>query len=102
MDTLIETIRTATANEATDEQRAAGAHACRTLLTALEAKAGQPMAAAAPTPTSQIETIAAVVRGMPVDQLLDVAITRLRAALPAGTEPSTVKPIAFHIVPIPR
>jgi hypothetical protein len=38
---------------------------------------------------------------MPQDQLLDLAIARLRAALPAGVEVAPVKPLKFHLIPVP-
>ena len=70
---------------------------------ALDAKAGEPMVApSVPAPLAPIEAIAAAVRGMPVEQLLDVAIARLRAALPADAVAPQVKPLAFPLVPIPR
>ena len=99
MDQLLETIRTATATEATDEARAAGAHACRTILTALEAKPGQPLTTH-PQDASPMQTIVATLRGVPPEQLLDLAIARLRAALPAGTEVTPVAPVTFHILPL--
>src|SRR5687768_1819955 len=116
MDTLLESIRAAIAATANDEARAAGAHACRTILTVLEAKPGEPLASSASsvaTPASsiidvvaadaasttdvppsaaptadtdpaQIASIISALRGIPVDQLLDLAIARMRAALPQG------------------
>ena len=101
MDNLIDAIRLATATDATDEARAIGAHACRTLLLALDAKAGEPLAAPAPAgETAAMPQFAAVVgalRGMPPEQLLDLAIARLRAALPADAAPPTVSPLKFQL-----
>ncbi len=51
MENLIEALRLATLTEATDEARATGAQACRTLLLALDAKPGEPLAA----PASAVE-----------------------------------------------
>lgn len=99
MDALIEAIRAATALGATDEARAAGAHACRTILTALEAKAGEPLAAPVATPT---QALASVIRGMSPDQLLDLAIARLKAALPPGSEAAPVQSVKFNLVPVGR
>lgn len=47
METLIDAIRLSIASDASVEARTAGARACRTILAALEAKAGEPLA---PTP----------------------------------------------------
>jgi hypothetical protein len=73
MNELLETIRVAIADGATDEQRTRAAGACRTLLTALEAEVGKAIpVAGAPT----------VVKIDPT-QALDLLIAKLRAALPA-------------------
>jgi hypothetical protein len=71
MDTLIETIRFAVTDSATAQQKQAGAAACRTILTALEGQVGQPLAA--PPSAPQVG----------VDQMLDLAIAKLRSMLPA-------------------
>jgi hypothetical protein len=99
MEALIESIRAALAPEASPEARTSGAEACHRILTALE-PAGGAVAGTAATP-DLIATIAAAVRGMSADQLLDVAIAKLRAVVPAGTEPLAVAPLKFHLVPIP-
>jgi len=103
MDNLIEAIRLATITDATEEARATGAHACRTLLLALEAKTGDPLAApTSPTDGTAMPQFAAVVgalRGMQPEQLLDLAIARLRAALPADAAPA-VLPLKFQLVPV--
>jgi len=99
---LIEAIRAAVATEASPEARAAGAAACRAILGALEASPGQPMATAAPIDTSQIATVVGALRGIPADQLLDLAIAKLRSALPAGTDVPRVEPLKFHIIPLPQ
>jgi hypothetical protein len=100
MEALIESIRAALAPEATTEARASGAEACRRILTALE-PAGEAVAATAAAP-DLIATIAAAVRGMPADQLLDVAIAKLRSAVPAGAEVTPAKPLNFQFVPVRR
>lgn len=104
MDQLLEAIRAAIAADSTDEVKAAGASACRTILTALEAKAGEPMVHPAMLASSSnpIEAIASAVRGMPVEQLLDVAIARLRAALPQDANTPALRPLAIPLVPVPR
>jgi hypothetical protein len=102
MESLIESIRLATTNDATDDVRAAGANACRTILIALEAKAGEPLAPpiAPVVNASPIATIAAGLRGMPVDQLLDLAIARLRAALPPDAQAVNISPVRFQLLPV--
>ena len=55
---------------------------------------------APPVPVSPIAVAAQTLRGMSADQLLDLALQRLRAALPAGAAPSTPKGIQFQLVPI--
>lgn len=105
MEELIEAIRASVLADATPEARARGVAACRMILTALEAQPGQPMPATAalrPPDPAQIAGLVGALRGMPSDQLLDVAITRLRSALPAGAEVVPVKPLTFHLVPLPK
>jgi len=43
---------------------------------------------------------ARMLRQLPPDQLLDLALQRLRAALPAGATVPTPKAIQFQLVPI--
>ena len=114
MDELIETIRVACASDASDETKQCGAVACRTILTALEAKAGETLAAeAAPTsappptqsataipPGAQIAALVGALKGMPPEQLLDMAIARLRAALPKGTPAPVIVPLKVPLIPI--
>jgi hypothetical protein len=100
MKELLESIAAALAFDASTEARVAGAYACRTILTALEASPGMPIAEATTTPSSPVATVVAALRGVPPDQLLDLAIAKLRAALPAGTDVPQVKPLKFNIVPV--
>lgn len=105
MENLIEAIRNAVAQDASDEARATGALACRTILAALEAKPGdelvieKPPAPGASQPA--IGEMVSALRGLPVDQLLDLAIARMRAALPSGTQAPRVEPVKFRIVQLP-
>ena len=110
MENLIEAIRNAVVETASDETRATGAQACRTILTALETKLGDPLAmpasqpppnAGAGEPAAQIAQALGALRGIPAEQLLDLAIARLRAALPTGTEVPHAEPLKFHIVQLP-
>ena len=100
MNELIETIRAAVADGATDDARLAGAAACRTILTALEANAGEPMS------LPQLGPALAALRNVPPDQILDLAIERLRAAV-ATRKPAELAstsaashPLRFQIVPL--
>ena len=102
MEELLDIIRNAIAPEASPEARAAGAQACRTLLAALEP---QPAPAATPPPAGTqlpIAELASAIRTVPLDQLLDLAIAKLRSALPADTEAPTVAPLNFRLVPVQR
>nr|HEX4316254.1 hypothetical protein [Kofleriaceae bacterium] len=100
MENLLEAIRAAVVTDASPEARAAGAQACRTILAALEATAAEPIQAAAAQPTTPpIADLVATLRGVPMDQLLDLAIARLRAALPVGTAVPTVQPVKFQFIP---
>ena len=81
MQELLEAIQRAVAEDASAEQKAAGAQACRTILTALEAEPGRPLAlpsGPAPQPLAGIDP----------DQALDLLIARLRASLPAEDAPA--------------
>ncbi len=101
METLIESIRIAVATDATDEQRAAGAQACRTIATALESKPGEAIVAPAlPTTAPQLAQMISALRGVPPEQLLDLAIARLRAALPPDATTPAVVPLRFNLVPL--
>ena len=110
METLIEAIHVALQPDATDEAKHQGALACRTILTALETREGEPRAAPKEGPTApeppigrpaiepqQVAAFVAGLRGLPPEQLLERAIMALRAAMPAAAVP-TVAPLKFHIV----
>jgi hypothetical protein len=103
-DTLIESIRVAAAEGATAEARIAGADACRTLLAALDVSPGQSLAPAAPSAppvSTQVAMIATELRGMPVDQLADVLIAKLRTLVPVDQQP-TARSIHIPLVGMPR
>lgn len=107
MESLIEPIRVAVLPDATDEQKHEGALACRAILAALEAKQGEPMQAPAAPTTSppialpDIGPLVQAIRAMGPDQLLDIAIKKLRESLPAGTTVRSLEPVRFAIVPVP-
>jgi hypothetical protein len=78
MNDLLEAIRTAVAESATADQKAAGARACRTIGAALEAEAGKPLPAPGGLPATS------PLAGIDPGQALDLLIARLRAALPSN------------------
>lgn len=101
-DALVDAIRAAMATDASAEVRQAGVMACRALLAVLEARPGEPIVAA--NPTTALPPIAQVVgalRDVPADQLLDMVIGRLRAALPTESASPTVQPVTFQLVRLP-
>ena len=104
MQEMIETIRAALASDASKEQKAAGATACRMILTALDTEPGTPLTVpgVAPTPvTSRVS----------IDQVLDLMIARLgmiaqereqaeTKALPSPT-PTPIAPVAPRGLRVP-
>ena len=102
MENLIESIRIAVAADASDEHRAAGLHACRTIAAALEPTPSQALTASAQVTTPPLAQMLAVLQGVPPEQLLDLAIARLRAALPTESPALAVTPLRFHLVPVSR
>src|ERR1043165_8924362 len=58
--TMIASIRSAVAPNASLQARAAGTSACRSILPVLEAKPGQPLAAAPPAPTQPQSPLASL------------------------------------------
>lgn len=123
MENLIEAIRIALRDDAEPNARRAGLVACRELLTVLEtATADEPAASTAPLPSAPpldlpaapvsnappappfdpaaIATVVASLGKLPPEQLLDLAIARLRAALPPNASIPAPQPLRFHIVPL--
>jgi hypothetical protein len=98
MDTFIEHIRAAIADDSTSEARAAGATACRAILGALEAKPGEPLAKA--PPSTPMQDVVAALSNTPPEQLLDLAIAKLKAALPAGAELQPVRSLNLPLLPV--
>lgn len=100
MDNVIDAIRAAVAADASAESKAAGVTACRAILAALETTPGQTFAST--VPASPVAAMVGALRGVPPDQLLDLAIAKLRSALPAGTVVPAVQPLKLQIVPITK
>jgi hypothetical protein len=107
---LIAAIRSAAVRGASPEARAAGATACRSILTVLEAKPGQPLGApplAATPPTSPIASLLSQpglltkLAGMSREQLLDL-LKQVTGAMPTRPHtPATIAP-RFHLIQIPQ
>lgn len=107
---LITSIRAAVTRGASPEARAAGATACRSILTVLEAKLGQPLTATPPLAASPTSPIAALLSqpgflqqlaAMSREQLLDL-LKQITGAMPARTQiPASAGP-RFHLIQIPR
>jgi hypothetical protein len=102
MDALVETIRAVIAPNAAPEVRAAGAESCRTILAALGATQGQPLGAVPRAEPGPIATaVATLIRSTPPDQLLDLAIAKLRLMVPDSSMPS-VSAFKLQCVPVPQ
>lgn len=118
IDTIIQIVRDALAENATSEARDAGAAACRAILHHLEPHNGAPteptvdreherrdVAHATDTtrPTMpEVAALAAAIRTVPVDQLLDLAIAKLRALVPDEAAKPASRGLAIPLVPVPR
>lgn len=100
MDNVIEAIRAAIMPDASSEEKATGVAACRAIIAALDATAGQTLAP--PTPQNPIAAMVGALRGVPPDQLLDLAIAKLRSALPPDVTPTPATPFKLQMVPVPR
>ncbi len=87
MNRHIDDIRTALADGATPDQKAHGAAACRAILAALEAEAGNPIAMPGAPPPHPLA-------GIDPGQALDLLIARLTAALPKEDAKTTAAPAA--------
>jgi hypothetical protein len=96
-ENLIESIRAAVADGASPDARAAGANACRTLLTALEAPPALPPG----PPSLPIAAIASALRTIPPDQLADLLIAKLRTLVPADAQQPPVCALNIQRVTVP-
>ena len=109
LTTLIAAVRAAVTRSATVEARAAGATACRSILTVLDAKPGQPLGAAPQPVASAASPIAGLfsqpgflskLAAMSRDQLLDL-VKQITGSLPARAPGPTTAGPRFHIVELP-
>lgn len=114
-DLLIDAIRRGLTTDADEPSRAAARDACRAIAIALGAGAGEPstVIGAGPgiptgagdrTPDAALPVAAIVetLKKMSPDQLLDLAIQRLRAAIPADAAVASSEPVRFQLVQIPH
>jgi hypothetical protein len=67
---------------------------------ATEPTAGLPPAPALPIDPAAVATLFASLGKLPPEQLLDLAIARLRAALPPGASVPAPAPLRFQLVPL--
>lgn len=107
---LIATIQSGVARSASPEARAAGATACRSILTVLEAKPGQPLGAPPAPATSPTSPIASLLSqpgflsklaAMSREQLLDL-LKQVTGAMPARPHTPTTAAPRFHLIQIPQ
>ena len=115
MDALLDSIRIAMADGASDGERRRGASACRALADALDGvimPEDEPPAVAAPT-APEVAPLAPFLPagplasnpfdGMTPDQILDLAIAKLRGAIGNDAPPEPVgAPFRLTLVPVPR
>lgn len=87
MQELIEVIRAAVTTGATNEQKAAGLQACRTIITALDTEPGNPL-----VPPSLLATSLAT--RPTLDQMLDLAIARLSTIASAHDAATATQKVA--------
>jgi hypothetical protein len=98
-NSIIDLISAAVSEGATEDQKKAAATACRNLAAALEAQPGQSLGAE-PTPaTDNLLTMFAMLSQMPMDQVFDLVIAKLRAKLgPAGA--TVTPPRSYQLPPL--
>ncbi len=106
MENVIDAIRAAVAPGASAEAKAAGVTACNAILAALQAMPGETLPAPAAAPRIEIgpaaAAFAAMVRSAPPEQLLDLAIAKLRSMVPADASTQPARRINIPLVQIPR
>lgn len=95
MQELIEAIRVAVAADASSDQKATGAQACRTILAALDSAPGKPLVLPGlPTPTGGPR--------VSIDQVLDLVVARLTTIAAAReVAPTPVSPPAARGLRVP-
>lgn len=97
MQELIDMIRVATTPDATQEQKAAGVQACRTIVAALDCEPGKPLTLAPQTQTTS---------GISIDQVLEMMIARLSVMAKESDDgnaiaaPLSTAPAPTRVVPL--
>jgi hypothetical protein len=109
---LLTQIGAALAEDADDVTKQRGVNACRTVLTVLGAKAGEPMQLEAqspppqPAPQSPFAAAASAMANVPPTAILDAVIAKLQATLPpdtSNTEPEPERPtLRIPFIPVPN
>lgn len=89
MKDLIDAITAATAADATSEQKATGAAACRTILAALDTPAGAPLPMVSAPPRASGPRLS-------LDQILDLAIAKLSSVAASRETDSATAPADEH------
>ena len=103
METLIESIRLAIAPDTTPEARATGAHACRAILKTLEPTPPESIdTRSAPSGAAQLTNLVTALRGAPADQLLDLAIGKLRTMVPNAPAPPPRPGFSVPLIQVPQ
>ena len=113
MEAMIEAIKLAVLDGATDEAKRAGAEACRTLLTALEAEPGSalvppsapgsaPGGANRPALAMRSTRPTNLLAGLDVTQILDLVIAKLRSAVGEEiAEARSAEGYNVQLIPVP-
>ncbi|MDQ3370157.1 MAG: hypothetical protein M3680_32465 [Myxococcota bacterium] len=94
MQEIIEVIRAAVTTGATNEQKAAGVRACRTIIAALDTEPGKPIELPGLLATS-------LATRPTLDQMLDLAITRL-ATIANARDTAVAPPSTQRVSAVPR
>lgn len=92
MQELIEVIRAAVTTGATNDQKAAGLQACRTIIAALDTEPGKPLVPPSLLATATRPTL---------DQMLDLAIARL-STIVSARDAATDPPATQKVSAVPR
>jgi hypothetical protein len=109
---MIASIHAAVSRGATAEARAVGATACRTILTVLEARPGQPLAASQPamlpaSPTSPLASLLSQpgllskLAAMSRDELINL-LKQITGTMPVRAPTPTAGAPRFHLIEIPQ
>jgi hypothetical protein len=100
LEGLIASIRAAVAPGVSTEARAAGAAACRAILTALEVQVGQPLTAA--TPAATLGSLLSHLASLPREQILEFLRDKFPAGLSSRRPSQPTAGPRFHLIQIPQ